>query len=197
VQKFKPTSGRALGVLGIGVMVLLIGYIAATEHDLLALRVSLGLGILALLIWMTLLRPRADAYEDSLVLHNMVSDTRVPMASIDAVVVRHTLNVFIDEDRYTCVGIGRSSRSMLNRRTPGPMALLGAGQPDEGLTLGQSAKIGAGAEYANFVETRIDGLARAARRDALDVPPVRRTWAVPELLALGVLGVGLVLSLLL
>src|SRR5437763_1176736 len=103
VQKFKPTSGRALGLLGIVVMVLLIGYVAASEHDLLALRVSLGLGILALLIWMTLLRPRADAYEDSLVLHNMVSDTRVPMASIDAVVVRHTLNVFIDEDRYTCV----------------------------------------------------------------------------------------------
>jgi hypothetical protein len=196
VQKFKPTSGRAIGLIGIAVMGVLLLYVAITEHDVFALRVSLGLAIVALVIWMTMLRPRAEAYDDSLVLHNMASDVRLPMRDIDAVVVRHMLNVWIDEDRYVCVGIGRSTRSMINRKSPGPMALLGVDQSEERLRQGQSSKIGAGAEYANFVETRIDGLARAARRDALDAPPVRRTWAVPELAALGGLIVALVVSLL-
>jgi hypothetical protein len=177
-------------------MIALVAYVAVTEHDLLALRVCLGLAIAALVIWMTMLRPRAVAYDDSLVLHNMASDTRLPMAGIVAVVVRHTLNVWVGDDRYVCVGIGRSSRSMMKRRSPGPMALLGVDQSEERMGQGQSAKIGAGAEYANFVETRIEGLAHTARRDRLEAFPARRTWAVPELAALVVLGVLFVVSLL-
>jgi hypothetical protein len=195
-EKFKPTSGTLLGFFGIVFLVLLIGYVGVTEHDLVAVRVCLGLAIICLLIWIALLRPRATAYDDRLVLHNMVTDTELPIADIDAVVVRHTLNVWIGEDRYVCVGIGRSSRSMIQRKTPGPMALLGIDQSEERMGQGQSAKIGAGAEYANFVENRITGLTRTARLDRLPSPPVRRTWAVPELAALGVLGVALVVSLL-
>lgn len=198
LQKFKPTSGRAIGSLGIGVMVTLIVYIGITEHDVLALRVCLALALMALLIWVTMLRPRAEAYADTLVLHNMISDTRLPMVFIEAVVVRHTLNVWIDDVRYVCVGIGRSTRSMVKRRSPGPSALLGAGElTQERLGQGESANIGSGAEYANFVETRIEGLASAARRDRLPAAPVRRTWAVPEIAGLGVLTVAFLLSLLL
>ena len=195
-QKFKPTSGRVLGFIGILFMVVLIGYVGVTEHDLVAVRVCIGLATLGLLVWMALLRPRAEAYDDRLVLHNMASDTELPIADIDAVVVRHTLNVWIGEDRYVCVGIGRSSRSMIKRKSPGPMALLGINQSEERMGQGQSAKIGAGAEYANFVETRIIGLSRTAKLDGVGSPPVRRTWAVPELAALGVLALAFVVSLL-
>lgn len=197
VQKFKPTSGRAIGALSIGVMVVLILYIAITEHDVFALRVCLGLALAALVVWVTMLRPRADAYPDTLVLHNMVSDTRLPMVFIEAVKVRNTLNVWVDGVRYVCVGIGRSTRSMVKRRSPGPSAILGGELSQERLGQGESAKIGAGMEYAAFVETRIEGLASAARRDRLEASPVQRTWAVPELVGLAVLAVAFALSLLL
>src|SRR3954454_2811500 len=105
VQKFKPTSGRAVGFLSVIVIVLAIGDLVVADHDLFALRVSLGLGVVALIVWMTMLRPRAVAYPDTLVLHNIATDTRLPMDKIEAVLVRHTLNVWIGDDRYVCVGI--------------------------------------------------------------------------------------------
>ena len=196
VQKFKPTSGRAVGFLSVLVILLAAGDLIVAEHDLFALRVSLGLGVVALVVWMSMLRPRAVAYPDTLVLHNMVSDTTLPMAKIEAVLVRHTLNVWIGQERYVCVGIGRSSRSMSKRRESRAMTLFAVDQSEERMGQGQSAKIGAGTEYANFVETRIEGLAHQARRDRLDAPPASRTWAVPELVALGVLVVAFVVSLL-
>jgi hypothetical protein len=86
---------------------------------------------------------------------------------------------------------------MLKRRNPaGPMSVFGLDVGEDRMGQGQSSKIGAGTEYANFVETRIEGLARAARRDALDSPPVRRRWALPELVALAGLVVAFVVSLL-
>ena len=174
LHAFRPTSGTAVGIAGVVAAALVVVLVAVTERSLFGLRTAVVAALVGLLVWMVLLRPRAQAYADTLVLCNMASDTTIPLASIDSVVVRHTLNVWVGERRYVCPGIGQSTRTMLRSQSRTRSAAT-----DE-------------QNYATFVETTIDDLARAARRDAQgDQPPVRRRWAVAELLALAALLIAL------
>ena len=165
-----------MGYLGVFTAVVVIALIVATDRNAFGLRAALVAALAGLLAWMTLLRPRVWAYADTLVLRNMASDTYLPLAEVDQVLVRHTLNVWVGDRRFTCLGIGRSSRSMLRSRG--------------------GADAAAGSDYVTFVETTIDDLARAARRDLKgEPPPVRTQWAVPELAAVAVLVLALVISI--
>lgn len=176
VHAFKPTSGTAVGFLGLLAAVLVIALAATTERTTFGLRTGIVAALAGLLAWMTLLRPRVRAYADTLMLRNMASDTYLPLARIDTVLVRHTLNVWVDDRRYTCPGIGRSTRSMARAR-------------------GRGAEAAQGDDYVTFVETTIEDLARSARRDLRgEPPPVRKQWAVPELAALAVLVVAFLLT---
>ncbi len=183
VHAFKPTSGTLLGIAGLVAAGLVVVLAAVTDHSVMGLRTALGAALVALLIWMVLLRPRVTAYADTLVLRNMATDVRIPLAAIDDVAVRHVLHVWVGDERYTCAGIGRSTRSMVRASGGGPHAAAGA-ETSSG-----------NRDYVTFVETSIEQLAGAARRDAgEDRGTVRRRWAVPELVAAGVLVVALVLS---
>ena len=146
-----------------------------TDQSMTGLRVALVAACVGVLAWMVLLRPRVTAYADTLVLRNMASDTSLPLARVENVIVRHTLNVWVDDRRYTCAGIGRSTRTML--RSDGRPSPAGD------------------ADYPSFVESTIEELARSAKRDLRGEPPaVRREWAVRELAALGVLALALAVS---
>ena len=197
VQKFKPTTGPVIGYVGLAVCALVVGVVLTTEQHVGGVRVALGAVLVAVLIWSALLRPRAAAYDDRLVLRGMLSDTTLPLAAIDAAVVRHLLVVWIGEDRYTCAGIARSTRSMVGRRNPGVMSVLGLQQVDDRMgAVGASGEIGSSGDYATFVETRIEDLAKSARRDGVPGPPVQRRWAAPELAALALATLAFALSLL-
>ena len=180
VHAFKPSNGTAMGTLGITMAVGVVLLVVLDERSLFGLRIALVAAAVGVLSWMVLLRPRVTAYAETLLLRNTASDVHLPLAGIDSVVVRHALNVWVDGRRYTCAGIGRSSRSMLRPQ-------------------GRGSAIGGGAsDYASFVETTIDELASSARRDLRgDPPPVRREWAVPELAVLGVLALAFAASFLL
>jgi len=200
VQTFRPTSGGILGWVALVAAAAVAVVALLEEPNLLGVRVVLGAALVALVVWVTLLRPRAAAYADTLVLRNLLSDTHLPLARVDAAVVRQVLHVWIGDDCYRCVGIGRSSRSLMGRRNSGgAMAVIGLQQVDGRVGAGgQGADVGRGADYATFVETRIEDLARAARRDHRTEPPVvRRVWARRELAALAVLATTFALSLLL
>jgi hypothetical protein len=196
VQKFKPTTGPVMGYVGLAVCAVAVGVVAISDRDVIGLRVALGAVLMAVVIWLVLLRPRAAAYDDTLVLRGIVSDTTLPLARIDAAVVRHVLVVWIGEDRYTCSGFARSTRSMLKARKRGAMSVLGLHQTDDRMgVVGAGGDIGASGDYPTFVENRIDDLARSARRDGGDVPPVRRRWARLEIAALVLSGLAFLLSL--
>lgn len=199
VQTFRPTSGGILGWVAV-LAAAVVGVVALVEEpNLLGVQVVLGAALVALVVWVSLLRPRAAAYADTLVLRNLLSDTHLPLARVDTAVVRQVLHVWLGDDCYRCVGIGRSSRSLLNRRNNGgAMAVMGLEQVDGRMGAAQGGDVGGGADYATFVETRIEDLARAARRDLqTEPPPVRRVWARRELAALAVLATGFAVSLLL
>jgi hypothetical protein len=197
VQKFKPTGGAVVGWVSMLVLGAAAVVTAITEPNLLGVRVVLGLLLLMLLTWVALLRPRADATRETLRLRNLLSDHLVPLAHVDEVLVRQMLVVRVGDDRYTCVGIGRSARQLMgNKRKRGPMAVLGVEQTDDRMGLGQTPDVGTSGDYATFVENRIEDLARSARRDLRDQSPeVRREWARPEIIAILVVAALFVLSL--
>jgi hypothetical protein len=198
VQVFRPTSGTVIGWIGVAVAAVAAALTAATEPNVTGVRAVLGTALLALVIWVVLLRPRAAAYSETLVLRNQLSDVHLPLARIDSVVVRQTLNVWVGDERYVCAGIGRSTRNLLNTRGRGTMAVIGVDQTNPRAGVAPEGEPAGTVDYATFVETRITDLARSARRDLRDrvPPPVRRVWARRELVALAALGVAFVVSLL-
>ncbi|HSE72181.1 MAG TPA: hypothetical protein VLA97_15565 [Nocardioidaceae bacterium] len=197
VEQFRPTSGRILGVASLVVVAGLLLYLLLEERTLTGLRIGLGLVFLAVLVWATQLRPRAAAYPHALHLRNSFRDTTIPLAAIDEVSVRRTLNVWVGDQRYVCIGIGRSMRSMARMKSPGPASLLGFDRLEsyrEGSTPAlpdQSAM-----DYETFVVTRIEGLAEDARRRGTTDQPPRHAWAWPEIVAVAATGTAFAASLL-
>ncbi len=198
VERFRPTSGRAVGYLSLAVVVGLTGFVALNEQTLTGVRIALGLVFFGVLVWMTQLRPRATAYPDRLHLQNSFRDTHVPLVLIDTVTVRRTLNVWVGDERYVCIGIGKSLRKIVKAKGRGPASLLGLDRIEDyterstPLRPDQSAM-----SYDTFVVTRIEGLVDEAKRQSrgtTDQQP-RHVLAWPEIAALAVTGVAFVVSL--
>ena len=201
LERFKPTSGMVGGWSGLVVGVLVVGYVVVAEHSVLGLRVALGAAFAGVLVWCTQLRPRVTAYHDALTLHGPVSDVAVPYAAVEEVTMGQTLNVWAGGRRYVCVGIGKplgfDSRQRMRAQRAG--GLLG-GNRVSAIT-GSDLPRETSPTYQSFVLSRIGDLVATARQHPRDrsaaVPGVRRTYAVPELAALGITGGAFLVSLLL
>jgi hypothetical protein len=192
IERFRPTSGRLVGSLSLVVVAGLLVHPAVDVRTPAGQRVAAGLAFVAVLVWMTQLRPRATLYADVLHLRNVVRDVTVPLVAVDEVAVHRTLEVRVGEVRYVCVGIGKPLRAVLRPGSGrGPSTLLGwdrltayteeatPPRPDESAL-----------SYQEYVETRIGDLVADARNRAgagtTGVP--RSSWAWPEVVALVVTG---------
>lgn len=200
VERFKPTSGLILGYAGLALGVVAIGYVAFTQHTILGLRVALGAAFFGVVVWVTQIRPRAAAYPRTLLLKNALRDVEVPLAMVDDVSVRQTLNVWVGEERFVCIGIGESVRSMVRgRRTERP-SMLGSSRWHEFSERAEKAAPDERAmSYTTWVTTRIEELVeqeKKADRSRGGDGAVRRHVAWPEVVALVVLGAAFVVSLL-
>jgi hypothetical protein len=197
VDRFHPTSGVFLGWLCIAVGVAIVVYLVVNAQTVLGLRIGLACLLAVAVVWATLLRPRAVAYADRLVLRNSVSDTSVPLHQIDSATVRQTLSVFVQGKRYVCIGISKSRRNLYGRKKRGAAAVFGIEQVDAHTIGGVQPK---GVRYESWVETRIEVLARDAKEAVRShriepLPAVVRDWAWPEIIAMVVLGGAFLVSL--
>jgi hypothetical protein len=170
VERFRPNSGAFLGYVGLATITVLLAFVAAQMHDLVGLRSALALLFFADLIWMTMLRPRAYATADTLVLQSAATDVEIPLAAIEKVVIRHTLNVWANEKRYVCIGIAASKRDLYFKR--------GSSATEKPASVE--------VKYDQWVCERMLGLARDARDTGQDPGPVRRRAALPELAGLAI-----------
>ena len=203
LERFKATSGQAVGWGGLIFAAVIVGYVVLAHHTLTGLRVALGMVLFALVVWMTQLRSRATLYPDRVVLRNAARDAVLPLVLVDAVTVRQTLNVWAGERRYVCVGIGRSARSMVKegRRKGTGDGPLGQGRWRQFAEQAERAAPDQTAmAYETFVVTRIEEVAAAVQKTAspADVAAARARQepAWPELVALAVVGIAFVISLL-
>lgn len=200
VERFKPTSGLLLGYAGLAACVVAVGYVAWTAHTLTGLRVALGAVFFGLLVWVTQLRPRATAYADHVVLKNVVRDAHVPLAVVDEVAIGQTLNVWVGDRRFVCIGIGQSLREDVRSRRRREQT-LGTSRMSELTVRAERASTDERASsYQTFVVTRLEELVEAAKKrhagaaDRLPAPEHRVAW--PWAAALAVSGLAFVGSLL-
>lgn len=153
--EFDPTSGRATAVLTVvlGVAAVLV---AVAFPDGYPPAVGTG-GILAIVLaWAAALRPRVWLEGPSLVLRGMFTSVHLPLAAVQSVVVQQVLVATVADKRYANPAVGRSRfRAMGRPRTTRDLTMTAV--PGEGWQPDQ------GADYADFVEERIQEAVRAAR----------------------------------
>lgn len=188
-EDFRPVNGPglAIGTFGVEAFVLLVGVLQPAAR-LAPWGYALA-ALLGLMLWLVLLRPRVWIEPGTLVLRAMVSTTRLPLESVEAVTVRQVLVVSADGRRYTSAAAGRSRRAMVRADRGQPVHSVrrsrGAGTPQ---------RVGA-VDPADYVESRLVELTRRARVDAaaregrgeVGRPGggvVRREWATPQISAL-------------
>lgn len=204
VERFKPTSGQALGYVGLTAAVLALGYVVWTVHTVTGLRIGLGAVFFGAVVWMTQVRPRATAYPRHVVLKNAVRDAHVPLAAVDEVALGQTLSLWVGDDRYTCIGIGNSIRQDLKtkRRAALDDADIGSSRLSELRRKADRANLDERAmSYQTFVVTRLEELVDQAKREharaGRDPGEPRHVTAWPEVVLLVTSGLAFVASFLL
>ena len=207
IERFRPTNGRLMGALGLLLCACAVFVLVAYEAPHVAVPGVLACLFVAVLVWMSMLRPSVTASETDLHLRSLFESVRIPLASIDTAVVRRYLLVRSGGRKYICPAISRPLRKTVRTEmrwsgqslmTPGVSAeRLGELQTD----LKDRPELA----YPDFVEQRIAALAAndRARRGIEERSEeeyelgsqVERRAAWLELGALAVLAVAFVVSL--
>ncbi len=204
LERFKPTTGMFVGWAGVALAVFAVGYVVLTVHTLVGLRIALAAAFAGVLVWVSQLRPRVTAYTGRLKLQGSVRDTLLPYVLIDEVTMGQTLNIWVGERRYVCIGIGRSLVSDMRQRGKAARqgSLAGKSRSREFSDKAEMAAPDQTAmSYHTFVVTRIEELVDQAKRDlarrggSAAGQHVRQPYAVPEIAALAVTGLAFVVSL--
>ena len=208
VQRFRTTSGRLTGIMGLVMCTGVGALFVVTEHPAVAVPGVLGCAFAALLVWCSLLRPRVSATSASLDMLTLLQRVEIPLASIDTVLVRRYLVVRAGGVRYICPAIGRSLRKTVRSemKWQGNTQMLSPGlQAGDKLVAQPEVKDPQELDYADFVESEIMRLAdqdrvrrgieaRSEEEYELGAHAVRR-WARLEIGALVVLAIAFVVSL--
>lgn len=132
VERFRPTSGRLTGALGLVVAgtVLLVGVVERDQGFPLWLMAVAVLA--AVLVWTSMLRPALWATREHLVMRNMLETVTIPLAAVESYQVRQVLVVLAGDRRHVSTVLGRSWRKVAlgNRRVrPGSDGSLPAELP--------------------------------------------------------------------
>ena len=185
VERFKPTSGRIMGTIGLVLVgvALVLGLLdpdSGFGGPVFAAAVALGV-----LTWASSLRPAMWVTTDSLVMRNMFDTVTIPLAAIEQVAVQQVTAVRAGDRRYVSPVVGRSLRQAMKGR-----------RDTEG---------GVPSSYPDMVEQRIRQLAQDAAA-ARGIRPrsveqvelgrdVRRRPAWGEIVLLAAAVVGFVITL--
>jgi hypothetical protein len=164
LQRFRPTNGRVMGLLGIVLCGALAAVFVTSAPASTAVPATLACAFAALLVWAAMLRPTVAATSEELRIRTMFETVEIPLASIETVLVRRFLVVRSGGRKYICPAISRSLRKTVRSELKwsgggGNMLLPGVTADGGGRS---TLKQDAGAHdlaYPDFVEQRIEQLA--------------------------------------
>jgi hypothetical protein len=210
-QAFRATTGRVSGVVGLATTAFLAFMFIVSAPPSVAVPGVIACAIAALLVWGSMLRPAVSATADALTLRTLFETVTIPLAGIETVVVRRYLLVRAGGTKYICPAIGRSLRKTVRSEmkwSGGGSAMISPASAVANQTAAQAdsdVKRKGDIDYADFVEERIQHLARNARAQQgieerseeeyeLGQQTVRRTFW-PLVVSLVVLGVAFVVAL--
>ena len=195
VERFKPTGGQFLGYVGLAAAAVAVGYVALYVHTVTGLQIALGALFLGAVVWVTQVRPRATAYPRHVVLKNSLRDAHVPLALVDEVSIGQTLNVWVGDQRYICIGIGQSFREDLRARRRKENVSGGSRLTQLTLMAERASTDERAMSYQTFVVTRLEELVEQAKKEPGDRPHgPRYVVAWPEVAVLAVTGLAFLVS---
>lgn len=190
VERFTVWSSKIVGVIGlvaVAVIVLLGVTGAGGDYHPAVYAVC---GLIGVVIWVVIIRPEVAIAGDRLVLRNPLNKVGIPLAAIEQIAVRRWVAVRVGDRTLTNAGISRSRRQ---------------GVRDDQRKDVTGIEIAA-LSYGAIVERRIQRQAEEARdRQGIKLhsdeqlalaADVRKTWAWPEIAALAVLSVAVVVTML-
>lgn len=198
-ERFAPTSGRVMGVVGLLLAVFVVGF-GLADPDLGFADWVIALSALGgVLVWAAVLRPRVSLVGEHLELRNMLETDLIPLAAIEELAVRQLLAVRTGDRRFLCPALGKSRRQLRGRPAFGSGAVAGRlrSKPSDARTT---------VDFADFVEQRIrqrmedERAARGIRAGSAEqlalAKEVRRQPAWPEIVAMVLLTVAVVVTIL-
>lgn len=184
-QRFSPTSGVGAGWFGVALSVAAVVTTLVPDPSRGGVRFALGAALFGVLAWCFMLRPRVVIGPRVLELRNAFSSWHVPLVAVREVSVRAITRVHTEERRYDGVAVGRPMRAMVRpRMRPGDVGDVVVPSRDQ---LDSDM-------IADLVTDQILLAAQRARSEGHEPGRPARTWALPELAVLALLGLGLALS---
>lgn len=208
IQRFRPTNGRFMGVLGLVLCAFVAVVFIVSESAHIAVPGVVGCAFVAVFVWLVMLRPSVSASTTELYLKTLFENVTIPLASVETVLVRRYLLVRSGGRKYICPAISRSLRKTVRNEMKwgGSQQILTPGLSEERLGGGSlQTEVEHGLAYPDFVEQRIAYLAandrarrgieeRSEEEYELGSQVVRRpAWL--EIAVLAVLGVAFVVAL--
>ena len=167
--RYGPTAGLTAGWIGVVLCAALAVGLPFTGQDRTTLRFAVGGALAAVVIWTFTIRPRIILAPGTLALRNPLSTWLVPVGLVDDVVVRVTTHVVVGERVFEGVAVGKTLRVLAGSK-------LVWGNPDP---------------VPDLLVQRVLAAAENARAAGTPTGEPERVWAVPVLVAAGVLGVAL------
>lgn len=195
-QRYGPSSGLVLGVVGLAVCALVLGLVVDAGLSAGSARVGIATLGAAVLIWAYLLRPRiiVEAGGATLHLRNPLTSWRIPLAAVRDVEVKTFTIVTTDDASYEAVAVGYSLRTVVRASRPPSSGFLMPslrGRDGRGSEETTTPRRKDQAEQKVMVQ-RVLAAADRARVLGLVGPPAQRSRAVLELALLGICVVAFV-----
>jgi hypothetical protein len=196
IESFAPTAGRVLGILTLAIGAVILADIVLewrTWDGFTAATIVIAVGAV---VWLALVRPCVVAYEEALVLRNILSDTWIPWHLIDSATIAPVLEVKAAGEHHRSVAIaltGADRRSLRRRAKRGAFQASQAAMMESSDASGfqvapgalrESVGPGASVSPSDYTLQRIDGLSRKYAEKTANQPDgpaeVERHWRWPE-----------------
>lgn len=165
VQRFRPTNGRLMGVIGLVLCAFVAGLFVVWGSPRTAVLGVIACAVAAVLVWAAMLRPSVSAAAGRLLMKNLFHSVSIPLAAVDTVVVRRYLLVRAGGTKYISPAISRPLRKTVRKEmkwSGGGAQLLAPGLRvgDDAAALQTQDPAGVqNLDYADFVEQQIVALA--------------------------------------
>ncbi|WP_309647048.1 hypothetical protein [Nocardioides sp.] len=202
-ERFTPTSGRVMGVIGVALAVLVVGIGLVDREAGVADWVIAAATAGGVLVWAALLRPRISLVGEDLELRNMTETVTIPLAAIEELAVRQLLAVRVGDKRFLSPALGKSRRQLVRAGTVGGGIGGGIGGA-VGKLRSTPSDARTTVNYPDFVEERIRqrmddarslrGVRPGSAEQVALASEVRRQPAWAEIVALGASSLAVVVT---
>ncbi|GGD27300.1 hypothetical protein [Nocardioides daphniae] len=187
-ESFAPTSGTFVGWLLIAVAAVVAAMGVRDGWDGFGPAAVVAALVASVFSWLVLLRPRVLIQGGDVVLRQSLTTTRIPLASVEEVSVRHVMEIRADGRRHQTAAVGHPRRRIMREAAQ-------AGRRDQQATPPRIGEV----HWADHVEAKVRRAAldaRARTTGESDREAVRHVDVVPTAAAAVVVVLALVVFLL-